>query len=101
MKNFLLALVISTTALMSCNSSATTEQSSTTSGNALPKDSVIAIAKSAFVFGLPLFLMDVTKNSFTNVEMPVPGLAAPLNQFTVSTKFPPQDETVVVRPNAD
>ena len=101
MKKLLLAVAIVTTVFESCNSGSTNETSTTPAGNTLPKDSVIAIAKDAFVFGFPLFLMDVTKNSFTNVEMPVPGLAAPLNQFTVSTSFPPQDETVVVRPNAD
>jgi DNA sulfur modification protein DndE len=67
----------------------------------LPKDSVIAIAKNAFVYGAPLFLIDVTKKKTTNVEVPVLGLAAPINQLTISTSFPPQNETMVVRPNAD
>jgi hypothetical protein len=100
MKNFLLAVLILSTVLYSCNSGSTNTPS-TTSGNTLPKDSVIAIAKNAFVYAAPLFLIDVTKKSFTNVEMPLPGLAAPINQLTVSTRFPPQNETVVVRPNAD
>ncbi|HLA58790.1 MAG TPA: DUF1254 domain-containing protein [Puia sp.] len=101
MKNLLSALIILSTALLSCNSGSTNSSSSATAGNSLPGDSVIAIAKDAFVFGIPLFLIDVTKKSFTNVETPVPGMAAPLNQLTISTSFPPQNETVVVRPNAD
>lgn len=46
-------------------------------------------------------MTDVTKKNFTSVEVPVPGKAAPINQLTISTSFPAQNETVVVRPNAD
>jgi len=97
MKKFLIAFSLLATVLVSCNSNST----NTPSGNSLPADSVKIIAKNAFIFGIPLFLIDVTKNKFTNVEVPVPGLAAPLNQLTISTSFPPQDQTLIVRPNAD
>jgi hypothetical protein len=101
MKKIIVVIACLSAGLFSCNSNSTSEANATTSGNSMPKDSIVAIATKAFVYSLPLFLMDVTKNSFTNVEKPVPGLAAPINQLTVSTKFPPQNETVVVRPNAD
>jgi len=100
-KKLLFALSILSTVFQSCNSGPTTTTAGANAGNALPKDSVIAIAKSAYVYGIPLFLVDLTKKKITNVEAPVPGLAAPLNQLTISTSFPPQDQTVIVRPNAD
>src|SRR5450631_1713138 len=100
MKKLLLALVVLTIILHSCNSGSNTSTTST-SGNILPSDSVIAIAKKAFVYGAPLFLIDLTKKKITNVVAPVPGMMAPLNQITISTSFPPQNQTIVVRPNAD
>jgi hypothetical protein len=95
---FVFVTVLAVT-LYSCNSGSPT--SSTTSGNTVPGDSVIAIAKKAFVYGVPLFLIDLTKKKITNTEMPVPGLLAPLNQVFISTNFPPQNQTLIVRPNAD
>ncbi len=100
MKNFLFAAVILSVILQSCNSGTNTSNV-TTSGNSLPSDSVMTIAKDAFVYCVPLFLMDATKKKITNVEAPIPGMAAPLNQITISTSFPPQNQTIIVRPNAD
>jgi hypothetical protein len=99
MKKLFFAVFILATVMQSCNSGSNTSPSD--AGNALPGDSVISIAKAAYVYGIPLFLVDLTKKKITNVEVPIPGLAAPLNQLTVSTSFPPQDQTVIVRPNAD
>jgi hypothetical protein len=101
MKKILFAVFILATVMQSCNSGSNTSPSAAVAGNALRGDSVISIAKAAYVYGIPLFLVDLTKKKITNVEVPVPGLAAPLNQLTVSTSFPPQDQTVIVRPNAD
>jgi len=100
MKKFLLAMVVVATILHSCTSDSNTSATSTP-GNALSGDSVIATAKKAFVYGIPLFLFDLTKKKITNVVEPVPGMMAPLNQITISTSFPPQNQTIIVRPNAD
>lgn len=99
MKNCILALVILSAALQSCNSGA--KNTSSTPGNTLPADSVKAIAKNAYVYGIALALMDITRKRLTNVEVPIPGLAAPINQFTISEVFPDAKFRAVVRPNAD
>ena len=100
MRKLLLTIIVISIILQSCNSGSNTPASGTTT-NTLPGDSVISIAKKAFVYGVPLFLIDLTKKKITNVETPVPGLAAPLNQIFISTSFPPQNQTIIVRPNAD
>ncbi len=100
MKKFLFVLVVLAAVMYSCNSGSSTS-SANDSGNTVPGDSVIAIAKKAFVYGVPLFLIDLTKKKITNTEKPVPGLLAPLNQVFISTSFPPQNQTIIVRPNAD
>jgi hypothetical protein len=98
MKKYLSSFFIIALAITSCNSKPDATVS-TTSG--LSKDSVLSIAKSAYIYGMAAFLLDVTRKKITNVEAPIAGLAAPINQITISTSFPPQDQTVVVRPNAD
>ncbi len=62
---------------------------------------VKAIAKNAYVYGIALALVDITAKRLTNVEAPVPGLAAPVNQFAISEVFPNAKFRAVVRPNAD
>jgi hypothetical protein len=89
------------TVLQSCNSGATNAPSSSATGNALAADSVKAIAKNAYVYGIALALVDITRKRLTNVEAPVPGLAAPINQFAISVAFPDAKFKAVVKPNAD
>lgn len=68
----------------------------------LSKDSAVALAKSAFVFGMPVALMDMTRKKVTNVvKMKEDLLLAPTNQLAVATQFPDAKFTDVVRPNAD
>jgi hypothetical protein len=100
MKKYLLAIVVFPFFFQSCNSGAK-EPSSTMSGNSLPADSVKAIAKNAYVYGIALALMDITAKRISNVEAPVPGIAAPINQFAISDVFPDAKFRAVVRPNAD
>ncbi len=80
-----------------CNS----PQENAAGSNAMAKDSVLAIAKAAFVYGMPLVLMDITRKKLTNYEVPQDGTGAPINQFSASTKFPDSKFRDVVRPNAD
>ncbi len=82
--------------LASCNSN-----TSNVPNEAPGKDSVAALVKSAFVYGVPLFLMDVTRKKLTNVAKPVDNIAAPVNQLMLMTKSPDASFTAVVRPNAD
>jgi hypothetical protein len=98
MKNFLLAGLILSVVLQSCHSSPDSATASTSVPN---KDSVLSIAKAAFVYGVPLFLMDVTRKKMTNAIKVVPNVGAPINQFMISTTVPDANFTTVVRPNAD
>jgi hypothetical protein len=101
MKNFLFSAVVLVAVLQSCNSGTTGTTTSTVPANSLPADSVKAIAKNAYVFGLALALMDITSHKLTNVEAPVNGKAAPFNQFSIAVDFPNAKFRDVVRPNAD
>lgn len=90
-----MALIVT---VASCTSS---NKEVSTASKVMPTDSVAAIAKAAYVYGLPLVLMDLTRKKLTNVAAPVNGKAAPINQLTISTDFPNAKFRDIVRPNAD
>jgi hypothetical protein len=54
----------------------------------------------AVVYGLPLVIMDITKDKITNVAKPG-AFAAPVNQFANVREFPDASFTDVVRANVD
>ena len=54
----------------------------------------------AVIYGLPLVLMDLTKQRMISVSSPG-GLAAPVNQFANAPIFPPANFRNVVRANVD
>lgn len=54
----------------------------------------------AVVYGLPLVLLDLTREKATNVAAPGP-LRAPVNQFVNLRQFPDASYRDVVRPNVD
>ncbi len=58
------------------------------------------VAIEAYIFGYPLVLMDLTRQTLTNVAKPSEN-AAPLNQFCHKRTFPDPSLTAVVSPNAD
>lgn len=65
-------------------------------------DAPIILAQEAYVYGIPLVTMDITKRQATNTNNPIVGeMEAPLNQFSHLPIFPGSDFTSVVRPNAD
>ncbi|ADQ79750.1 protein of unknown function DUF1254 [Paludibacter propionicigenes WB4] len=57
----------------------------------LEKDSVLKIAKEAYIYGLPLILTDLTRI----------GSGVPVNHFHHSNQFPDFRSRLVVRPNND
>jgi len=68
----------------------------------LSKDSVVSVAKSAFIFAMPVALMDMTQKKVTNIVKLKDGeMMAPINQLVISTQFPNAKFRDVVRPNAD
>ncbi len=101
MKKFFIAAALASATLQSCNSGGSGTSSSNASTNSLPPDSVKAIAKKAYIFGISPALVDITFHKLTNTDTPVSGIMAPVNQFTISTEFPNAKFRAVVRPNAD
>jgi hypothetical protein len=98
MKKTLLYLSFISLACVSCTSTPETTAASGT----LSKDSVLSLAKSAFVYAIPLALMDMTKKKVIDVVKFKEGeMKAPINQLTISTTFPDAKFRDVVRPNAD
>ncbi|HCL83880.1 MAG TPA: hypothetical protein DIC22_07890 [Chitinophagaceae bacterium] len=97
MKNNIFFLLLFVIGLASCSS----KPEATAGPGALSKDSVLIIAKAAYMYAVPLALMDITRRKITNTETPVDSRAAPVNQFFISTRFPDAKFTSVVRPNAD
>ena len=59
------------------------------------------IAIEGVIYGMPLVIMDLTKQVTTNVASPQPNAHAPINQFGNMAAFPPASDHSVVRMNVD
>ncbi|MCU1717069.1 DUF1254 domain-containing protein [Pseudomonas sp. 5P_3.1_Bac2] len=66
----------------------------------ISKEDAQELARDAYIYAYPLVLMQVTRETATNVLEPR-GLTAPVNQLAHARAFPDHNFTVVVRPNAD
>ncbi|MHC5201418.1 DUF1254 domain-containing protein [Myroides sp. LJL119] len=67
-----------------------------------PPESAILLLEQAYLYGIPLVTMDITRRQSTHSTAPVPGeMQAPLNVFSHLPIFPGSDFTAVVRPNVD
>jgi DNA sulfur modification protein DndE len=64
-----------------------------------PDPSVAALAEEAYIYGLPLVIMDISRRQATNTT--TVGAQAPMNQFNFNPYFPTPDFHAVIRPNAD
>lgn len=70
--------------------------------NSAPGDSVILLAKKAYVYGFPLVMMYETERSAINHEKQTWGsVFAPINQFGHFRSFPNAAFKGVVKPNCD
>jgi hypothetical protein len=97
MKKCLYVVMLGALGLVSCTSAPEKNNS-----EALTKDSVVSLVKSAFIFSMPLALMDMTRKKVTNtVKLKDGVLMAPVNQLAIATQFPNAKFRDVVRPNAD
>lgn len=97
---FLVAAMI---ALGGCNDkqAATSPESATAQADAEAKEKeALKAGVEAVVYGLPLVIMDITKDKSTNVEKPE-AFAAPVNQFVNVRAFPDATFKDVVRANVD
>ncbi|NES65087.1 MAG: DUF1254 domain-containing protein [Okeania sp. SIO2D1] len=63
-------------------------------------DEIDEIAVQAYIYAYPLLLMELTRQSGTNVTAPIDS-CAPMNQFAHLRTFPDATFKSVVRPNAD
>jgi hypothetical protein len=68
---------------------------------AAPDSTILKTAEAAYIYAMPLALMDITRKKLTNFETTVDGKGGPGNQMVHFTKFPDADFKDVVRPNAD
>lgn len=59
------------------------------------------IGVEAVVYGLPLVLMDLTRELSTNVPGPQANANAPINQFGSMAEYPPASDHSIVRMNVD
>lgn len=71
----------------------------TTSSNAASDTALVETAKEAYLFGLPLVLMDITRRQMIDPAID-PGAVAE-NTFYHKSEFPDASFRNVVRPNAD
>lgn len=60
----------------------------------------VKLAEEAFIFTLPLAMMEITKRKFTNYEVPS-ELGAPINQFSNKNEFPDFKFRKYALPNTD
>ena len=91
------------TALIGCNAFAATETpadpaSRSEDGSMTTEQKALEAGVQAVVYGLPLVMMDLTKQSFQNSPAP---RGAPINQFLHVRAFPPASFKQVVRVNVD
>ena len=59
------------------------------------------IGVEAVVYGMPLVIMDLTRQVSTNVSGPQPNAHAPINQFGSMAEYPPATDHSIVRMNLD
>ena len=78
----------------------TTVQTSAPQGTPTTPTTPEAIAEQAFIYGLPLVLVELTKLKDTNYET-AGSEGAPVNQLCNKLHFPTYEDTSVVRPNCD
>ena len=106
-----LASVLSLAMLSACNKAAAQTSAATpadTTAAASPAATAPLTAAEAekigvegVVYGMPLVIMDLTKQVSTNVAGPQPDAHAPINQFGNMAAYPPASDHSVVRMNVD
>lgn len=96
-----LSLIASSVILTSCEQTEKKPESTKTSNEGITPKEAEEIGIEGVVYGMPLVIMDLTKQVTTNVESPQPNAHAPINQFGNMAAFPPASDHSVVRMNVD
>jgi len=96
-----LLLIAAMTTLGACRDQKSSSPPESTKAEAEAKEAeALKAGVEAVAYGLPLVMMDITKNKTTNVAKPE-EFAAPINQFVHVRKFPDASFKDVVRANVD
>ncbi len=93
-------MAITGLAVTMCNSGASRTESNNAQAQLSGDADVAGIAKDAFIYGLPLILMDITRRQSVSANSAA-AFRAPANQFVHLSKFPDATFRDVVRSNAD
>lgn len=87
--------------LSSCIQSEKKAEAKKTATEGITPKEAKEIGVEGVVYGMPLVIMDLTKQVTTNVASPQPNAHAPINQFGNMAAFPPASDHSVVRMNLD
>jgi hypothetical protein len=105
---FIFPVILLVSAFLGCQSSQQKSEyekaaavSATKAAPVISNQDLKSVAESAYIFGYPLVVMDVTKDVQTNVAQANADGDAPINQFSHKTEFPDDTFNTVVSPNAD
>ncbi|HEY6505939.1 MAG TPA: DUF1254 domain-containing protein [Chitinophagaceae bacterium] len=94
------SILVLTLLLAGCGQQENKKEGDNTGTVSAASDStVIKTAKDAYIYGLPLVLMDITRRQMSNPA--AKDLYTPVNQFRHNSSFPDASFKNVVRPNAD
>jgi hypothetical protein len=97
MKKIILFLLPVLLAACGSNQNQTQNSTSDSTGAAMSSDtSIIQTAKEAYIFGLPLVLMDISRRQATSANS-TSAFHAPANQFVNLSQFPDATFRAVVR----
>lgn len=88
-------------ATLACNNTSQPQGNTAVSPDTLPEDSIVQIAREAYVYGYPLLMVEFTRRIGTNQESPTSKGFAPINQIAHKRDFPDHTFTEVVKPNCD
>jgi hypothetical protein len=101
-QNAIAVSIITASALItSCGPSEEKAEESTPAVEGITPKEAEEIGIEGVVYGMPLVIMDLTRQVSTNVASPQPDAHAPINQFGNMAAYPPASDHSVVRMNVD
>ncbi|MCV9927164.1 DUF1254 domain-containing protein [Flavobacterium sp. LS1R49] len=99
MKNFTLTFLI-ICLFIACKKDEQKESDAKKETTATDDNTIVKAAEAAYLYGLPLVLMDITRRQITNKEV-ANSMGAPMNQFSHKSAFPDVTLKNETFPNAD
>jgi hypothetical protein len=95
------SIIAASTLMTSCGPTEKKTEETKPAVEGLTTQEAEEIGIEGVVYGMPLVIMDLTKQVTTNVASPQPDAHAPINQFGNMAAFPPASDHSVVRMNLD